>query len=293
MTVSRIAFIGLGKMGRGIAANLIAAGHQLTVFNRSAGKAAALEQKGAVVAATPAEAVRDAEIVMTIVTDDRASEAVWLAPDGVLSGQPAAGALAIESSTVSRRWLLTLAERTKARGLRFLDCPVAGRPDAAAAGQLSVFVGGADPDVAAAKPVLACIGKSITHFGPIGSAISFKLIYNMLGAVQIAAVAEAMAACVAADIDLNAAAEVFASGGTGSPHVRRHAHAMATGVYDRPVHFTPVGRVKDLQYGIELAGDLAREAVLAAAARLLYQRMIDGGQADLNDSELFEFLKPR
>ena len=280
-------------MGRGMAANLIAGGHQLTVYNRTSAKVAALEQKGATVALTPAAATRDVDIIISMVSDDAGSEEVWLGKSGILSCEHAPGTFAIESSTVSRHWLLALAERARSCGLRFLDCPVAGRPDAARAGQLAVFVGGSDDDVAVVKPILGCIGKSVTHFGPVGSAIAFKLIYNVLGAVQIAAVAEAMAACAAAEIDLDAAAEAFASGNTGSPHVRRHVQAMATGTYDSPVQFTPVGRVKDLQYGIDLAAEIGSQAALGAAARLVYQRMIDGGRADVNDSELFEFLKNR
>lgn len=276
-----------------MAANLLAAGHDLTVFNRTADKAAALKQRGAMVASSPAEAAADAEVIISMVSDDAASSAVWLGDSGALAGKVAPGALAIECSTVSRRWSLKLAKAAQARKLRFLDCPVAGRPDVAAAGQLAIFAGGTMADVADAKPILSCIGKSVTHFGPAGSAVSFKLIYNVLGAVQIAAVAEAMAACSAANIDLGAAAEAFASGNTGSPHVRRHAKAMAAESYDRPVQFTPVGRVKDLNYGIALAADVGCPATFGEAARNAYQQMIDGGLAELNDTELFEFLKSR
>lgn len=291
--MSKIAFLGLGKMGRGMAENLLAAGHSLTVFNRTADKARAIEDKGAIVVKSPAEAVDDAEAIISIVTNDDASRAVWLGDDGVMRGKPRPGALAIESSTVSRRWLLELSTAAAGFGLRFLDCPVAGRPDIAAAGQLEVFAGGSEQDVEAAKPILRCIAKAVTRFGPVGSGIAFKLIYNVMGAVQVAAVAEAMAACAAAGIELQAAADAFANGATGSPNVRKHANAMARRQYDRPVQFTPVGRIKDLNYGIELAEEIGCEVTIGLAARAAFQKMVDGGCANLNDSELFEFLIAR
>jgi 3-hydroxyisobutyrate dehydrogenase len=291
--MSKIAFLGLGNMGRSMAENLLAAGHSLTVFNRTEEKARAIGDKGAIVAKSPAEAVEDVDAIISMVTNDDASRAIWLGDDGVIRGKPRPRALAIESSTVSRRWLLELSTAATGMGLRFLDCPVAGRPDIAAAGQLAVFAGGSEENVEAAKPILDGFAKSVTRFGPIGSGIAFKLIYNVMGASQVVAVAEAMAACAAADIELSAAADAFANGTTGSPHVRKHAKAMATRQYDRPVHFTPVGRIKDLNYGIELAEEVGCKATIGLAARSAFQQMVDGGRANLNDSELFEFLSTR
>lgn len=291
--MSKIAFLGLGNMGRCMAANLLAAGHRLTVFNRTEAKAKTLVDKGAIVAHSPGEAVEDADVIISMVTNDDASRGIWLGESGVMRGKPRPGALAIESSTVSRLWLLELSRAANDMGLRFLDCPVAGRPDLAAAGQLAVFAGGSEENVEVAKPILSGMAKSVTRFGPVGSGIAFKLIYNVMGAVQVAAVAEAMAACAAADIDLRAAADALASGATGSPHVRKHAKAMATHQYDRPVQFTPVGRIKDLNYGIQIAEEVGRRATIGIAARAAFQQMIDGGRSDLNDSELFEFLIAR
>ncbi len=277
-------------MGRGMAENLIAAGHRVSVFNRTVDKTQPLQRRGAAVAKTPADAVRDAEVIISMVTNDAASRAVWIEDGGALSGIPASNALAIESSTVSRNWVLQLAAATKAKGLRFLDCPVAGRPDAAASGQLMVFGGGDKKDLLAASSVLSAIAKSVTHFGPVGSGMTFKLIYNALGAVQVAALAEAMAMCFAAKLDLSAAAEVFAAGATGSPHVRRHAPGMALHRYEQPVQFAASGRVKDLTYALDLAVELRRAAALSEAARSTFQKMIDLEGGELNDIELFEFL---
>lgn len=288
--MAKIAFLGLGNMGRGMASNLLAAGHSLTVFNRTPDSARELEREGAIAAATPAKAAAEAEVVISMVTGDNASRAVWLGEDGVLTAQLRPDVFAIESSTVSRKWLLELAAAAAAKGLRFLDCPVAGRPDVAAAGQLAIFAGGERADLAALTNVLMSFGKSIVHFGPVGSGIAFKLIYNVMGAIQVAALAEAMAGCSAAGIDLFAASEAFTNGGTGSPHVRRHAPAMANHRYDRPVQFTPLGRIKDLSYGIDLATQLHCQSLIGSAARVLFQRMIDGGYGESNDTELFEYL---
>jgi 3-hydroxyisobutyrate dehydrogenase len=225
-----------------------------------------------------------------MVLDDEASRAVWTGPGGVLDSA-APGTLAVESSTVSNAWLRELGQRAAAKGLRFLDCPVAGRPDAAAAAQLVVFVGGKPEDVAAVRPMLEPMSRRVVHFGAVGTGNAFKLIYNVLGAVQVAALAESMNACEAAGIDLRAAADAFSDGNTGSPHVKRHSRAMAEGKHDNPIGFTPRGRLKDTLYGCQYQEQVGGQAVLGRAGAALYQQMIDIGWGEKNDSEAIDGLR--
>jgi 3-hydroxyisobutyrate dehydrogenase len=288
--MAKIAFLGAGAMGQAMIPNLIRGGHSVRVYNRTIGKARLLEAKGATVAATIADAVDGADAVFSMVIDDRASREVWSGAGGVLESA-APGTLAVESSTVSNTWVRELGRLAAAKGLRFLDCPVAGRPDAAAAAQLVVFVGGAKEDLAAVQPMLAPMSRRVIHFGEVGAGNAFKLIYNVLGAVQVAALAESMNACEAAGIDLRAAADAFSDGNTGSPHVKRHSRAMAEGKHDNPIGFTPHGRLKDTLYGCEYQEQVGGQAVLGRAAAALFQQMIDIGWGERNDSEAIDGLR--
>jgi len=278
-------------MGQAMIRNLLRAGHAVWVYNRTIEKARPLEADGATLAATPREAATQADAIFSMVTDDTASRAVWTGADGALAADLRPGALAIESSSVSRDWVLELAALATAKGLRLLDCPVTGRPDVAEAGALTVFAGGAAHDVAAAHPVLEPISKCVTHFGATGSGIAFKLIYNVMGTVQVAALGEAMFACEAAGIDLGAAAETFSTTNTASPHVIRHSRYMAHGEHEDPVQFSAFGRIKDLNYGIELIEKIGAQSVVGRATRSVFEQMVERGQGELNDSELIDTLR--
>jgi 3-hydroxyisobutyrate dehydrogenase len=288
--MANIAFIGAGAMGQAMVPNLVRGGHAVRIYNRTIEKARALEAKGATVAPTIAKAVDGVDAVFSMVIDDAASRAVWCGPRGVLDCA-APGTLAIESSTVSNAWVRELGALAAAKGLRFLDCPVAGRPDAAAAAQLVVFVGGAPEDVAAVRPMLQSMSRHIVHFGAVGTGNAFKLIYNLLGAVQVAALAESMNACELAGIDLHAAADAFSDGNTGSPHVKRHSRHMAEDKHDDPIGFTPRGRLKDIRYGIDYHEQVGGQALVGHGAAALFQQMIDIGWGERNDSEAINGLR--
>src|SRR3954467_5646635 len=176
--MSRVAFIGLGRMGRGMASRLLAAGHTVVVHNRTRERGTDLLAAGAQWAGSPAEAATDAEAVLVMVSDDVASRAVWLGTDGVLTGGPAPAALAIECSTLSHDWVLELSAAVAANGLRYLDCPVTGLPDAAAAGQLTLRVGGDPTDGERAEPLLRPLSVDRVHFGPVGAGTAYKLVIN-------------------------------------------------------------------------------------------------------------------
>ena len=289
--MAKIAFLGAGMMGQPIVRNFLRGGHVVTVYNRTLDKARPLQELGALLAATPQEAAKDADVIFSSLTNDDASRATWSGPDGALQADLKAGAFAIEMSTVSLTWVSELNELAKARGLHFLDCPVAGRPDVAESGQLKVFAGGSAADVDAMRPVLASISKAVMHVGDVGSGITFKLIYNVMGAIHVAACAEGMQACEAAGIDIAVAAEGFATGATGSPHVVRHSQYMAENKHEDPVQFSGRMRIKDVAYGIQLIEDAGGQSVIGNATRQVFQQMVDNGMGDCNDSELIDTLR--
>jgi 3-hydroxyisobutyrate dehydrogenase len=191
--VTTVAFIGLGNMGRGMANRLLRAGHDVRVYNRTGSKAADLQRAGAKLCRTPREACTDAEAVFAMTADDVSSRAVWSGPDGVLAARLAARAFAIECSTLSYNWVMELASQARALNLRYVDAPVTGLPDAAAAGELTLLVGADTADLESARPILNAISNRILHFGAVGSGTAYKLIVNLLGAAQIASLAEGMA----------------------------------------------------------------------------------------------------
>src|SRR4051794_5293097 len=151
--MARIAFIGLGRMGTGMCGRLLEAGHDVTVSNRTHVKAEPLVARGARWAATPREAADDADAAFVMVSDDAASRSVWLGPDGVLAAGLRPGAFAVECSTLSFDWVRALAAEVRSRGLRYVDAPVTGLPEAAAAGRLTLLLGGDAADLAVAEPL--------------------------------------------------------------------------------------------------------------------------------------------
>lgn len=289
--MATITFLGAGMMGQPMIRNFLAAGHAVTVYNRTLEKARPLEALGAKLAATPREAAAGADLVMSSLTNDEASQQSWAGPEGALAAELKPGAFAVEASTVSLAWVAQLNELAKERGLRFLDCPVAGRPDVAEAGRLKVFAGGSSEDVDAIRPLLDPISKAVMHVGDVGKGITFKLIYNTMGAIQVAACAEGMHACEAAGIDLAVAADGFATGATGSPHVVRHSGYMAADSHEDPVQFSGKMRIKDVEYGIELIENVGGQSILGHATCEAFGQMVEQGMGDMNDSELIKTLR--
>jgi 3-hydroxyisobutyrate dehydrogenase len=289
--MARIAFLGLGNMGQAMAGRLLDAGHALAVYNRTAAKAEALRRRGARVAGTPRAAVAGAAAIFAMVGDDGASRAIWLGPDGALAGDVAPGAFAIECSTLSRGWVLELAQTTTRRGLRYVDCPVTGLPEAAAAGKLTLLVGAAADDLAAAEPLLRPLCAEIIRFGEVGAGTTYKLIVNLMGAVQIAATAEALLTAERAGLDLGQVVEALAKGQAASPQVVRNSRRMLGGDHDRDIVFSGRLRLKDARYGVQLTQAIGVDARLGRTAADAYQRLVDLGLGELNESKVIDALR--
>ncbi len=188
----RIGFIGLGNMGAAIAANLLKARHEVTVWNRSAAKALPMTQAGAVLAGSPKEAAAGREVVITMLADDAALDAVLYGDDGMLAGL-ATGALHISMSTIAVATAERLAREHLAREQRLLCAPVFGRPEAAAAGKLFIIAAGDPADVAHAGPIFTAVGQQVFSIGTTPAAAALvKLCGNFMILSAIEALAEAM-----------------------------------------------------------------------------------------------------
>lgn len=288
--MATIAFMGLGRMGSGMAGRLLNAGHTVAVWNRSPDKVAALAARGARAAKSPADAAAGADAVITMLADDPAAHRVWLAADGALSVM-SPGAIAIECSTLTRHFVIELGHKVAAKGIRFIDCPVTGRPNVAAQGKLTMLVGASPEDLAAAKPYLDVLGETIRHFGPVGAGTAYKLMINLMGAVQIAALAEGLNMAERLGLDRKVVAEAIADSAAASRQVVYHVGRMANRDFADPT-FTAGLRHKDAAYGAELAKEVAAAIPLGetsvdwfAAAKLL--------DADGDEARVIDCVKER
>jgi 3-hydroxyisobutyrate dehydrogenase len=180
------------------------------------------------------------------------------------------GAFAIECSTVSHAHALAMAQELRKRGLVYLDSPVTGLPDAAAAGKLTLLVGADPADLEKAKPFLTPLSSSIRHFGAIGSGTVFKLINNLMGAVQIASLAEGVAIAEQAGLDVKQVAEALSTGAVASPQVIRHSRRMAARDFSGAT-FTSALRHKDAAYAVALAEALLPGVPVSRAALGAYE----------------------
>jgi 3-hydroxyisobutyrate dehydrogenase len=262
--MAHVAFIGLGRMGHGMAGRYLDAGFSLAVWNRSKAKAEDLIARGARWATSPADAADGADAIVTMVADDAASRAVWLGKDGAAKSAKA-GTLAIECSTVSYGHALDLARELRGRGLIYIDSPVTGLPDAAAAGKLTLLVGAEPADLESARPYLAPLSTTIRHFGAVGSGTVYKLINNLMGAIQIAGLAEGLAIAEQAGLDMKLVLETLETGVAASPQVIRHSKRMVARNFGGAA-FAAALRHKDAVYAVALAESLLSSAPLMGRA---------------------------
>ena len=286
--MTKVAFIGLGRMGHGMAGRYLDAGFSVAVWNRSKAKAEDLIARGARWAASPADAADGADAVVTMVADDEASRAVWLGKDGAAATMKT-GSLAIECSTVSHQHALDMARELRGRGLIYIDCPVTGLPQAAAAGKLTLLVGAEPADLDRAKPYLAPIGDVVRHFGAVGTGTVFKLINNLMGAVQIASLAEGVAMAEQAGLDMNLVAEALATGAVASPQVIRHSKRMVARDFSG-ASFTAALRYKDAAYAVRLAESLLVDAPLIGHAAVEAYARAKAEMPDDDEGRMIEIV---
>ncbi len=281
--MTTVAVIGLGIMGGPMAANLLKAGFDVVGYNRSRDKVDQLVGQGGRGADDVAGAVRDADVVVTMLPDSPDVEGVVLGEDGVLdSARP--GTLLIDASTIRPDVSVRLAEAAKARGVRAVDAPVSGGEAGAVEGTLSIMVGGEESDVAAARPVLEAVGSTVVHVGPAGSGQTVKAANQLIVAGTIELVAEALVFLEAYGVDTAAAVKVLAGGLAGNRILDRKAAGMIAR------QFAPGFRVDLHHKDLGIVTSAAREAGVAiplgAVVAQLMGALRAGGHGSLDHSAL-------
>jgi 3-hydroxyisobutyrate dehydrogenase len=290
MTKPRVALIGLGLMGTGMARRLLGAGFPLTVYNRSPQRAAPLAEEGAHVAASPRDAAAGADVILSMVSDDAASRSVWLGKDGALAGA-ARGTALVECSTLTVAWIEELARAASAAGCDLLDAPVTGSKPQAAAGELSFLVGGSADALERARPALAVMSRAVVHVGASGAGALLKLVNNFLCGVQAASLAEAIALIEKSGLDRTRALEVLAAGAPGSPLIKTLAGRMTA--RDYTPNFSLRLAAKDMDYA---AGEGRRHGVpLSTVGPVidLYGQAIAAGHGEEDFAVVVEPLRKR
>jgi 3-hydroxyisobutyrate dehydrogenase-like beta-hydroxyacid dehydrogenase len=243
----KIGWIGLGIMGSRQAANLVRAGHELIVWNRTEETAQAwAREHGATVAATPAEVAEQAEIVFSMVVDGPQVQEVLV---------PAAreGALFVDMTTIGPAWARSIGEQLTQRGARLIDAPVTGSSPRAEDGTLTIMVGGDEAEVERVRPLLEAMGSLIIHAGPLGSGQAVKLINNAVAAANAATVAQALIVGSAQGLDLDALVEVMAAGSGASTMLTLKAAPMRA--HDYSTLFKTEHMLKDVRLCLEEAQD--------------------------------------
>lgn len=272
MTSHTIAFIGLGIMGGPMAANLVKAGFDVIGYNRSPGGVDRLISQGGRGAASIAEAVAEAEVVITMVPADADVKDVILSDVGVLANARP-GTLVIDMSTITPRTSIEVAAAAQDAGMRTLDAPVSGGEAGAIEGVLSIMVGGAEADFADARPVFESLGTTIVHVGPAGAGQTVKAANQLIVAVNVEALAEAVVLLERAGVDLGAALDVLAGGMAGSTVLNRRRAAMERRDF-KPgfridLHHKDMGILADTARALEVSlpvGSVAGQMIASARA---------------------------
>ncbi len=262
-----VGMIGLGLMGKPMAANLLKAGFSLVVWNRTGAKAEELVRAGAKLADTPREAAAASDVLLTIVSDPPALESVLWGDMGVLGGLRR-GSTYIDSSTVAPALSRRIAAACAERGVEFLDAPVTGGTWGAEKGELVFMVGGKQETLEGVAPVLGALGKRWFYLGPHGAGQTVKLAMNMILALQVDALAEALALVIAGGVPGERLVEVMQSSMARSPLLDIKAPMMLEGKYApsfplRLMH-------KDLGLALDLANQLGVALPATAAVREIY-----------------------
>jgi len=283
----KIGFIGLGIMGSRMAANLITAGHPLTVHNRSADKAQSLLEQGATWAETPAETAREAEVLITMLAHPQAVREMALGEGGFLAALPA-GSLWMDCSTVNPAFSREMAAHAQERGLRFVDAPVGGTKPQAANAELIFMVGGAAEDVERANPLFEVMGQRVAHLGGTGAGTSLKMVVNMLLAGSMALFAEGVALGRALGLDEGMLLNVLIGGPVAAPFLAGKKPKMESGDYEP--HFPLKWMHKDLHLATLSAYEAGATTMLGSLAREMFSQAIEGGLGEEDFSAFYAWL---
>lgn len=284
----KIGIAGTGRMGEAIGLRLMSLGHELTVWNRTPERTKGLAAAGAKVAASPAALAGSVEVIITILTDDKAIEALYNGPQALLSGN-ATGKLFIEMSTVRPEVEIALGARVKQKGAALVECPVGGTTGPAREGKLFGFAGGADADMARARPLLEQMCRRVEHVGPIGAGARMKLAVNLPLFVYWQALGEALLLCRSLNLDPERLMSILAdtSGGANVLKVRGGVVAAhLSGKDPGPVNFAVDLVCKDLRTMIEEAKALGGTLPAAETALKCFEKAAKNGLGAVDQTVL-------
>ena len=285
MEQTKIALLGLGLMGSGMAGRLLDAGYPLTIWNRTAGKAQAFADRGAKVVKSPREAAADAAVVISMLADVPVCRDVWLGRGEALV-DVAPGTILVESSTVTVEWIDELDRAAKEHSCDLVDAPVTGSKPQAEAGQLLFLAGGSSEAVSKVTPIMKAMGRDVVHVGPVGSGARLKLINNFLSGSQAAALAEALSLIERSGLDRDKALGVLTEGAPGSPLVKLLSGRMTARQYEP--NFLLRLMAKDLRYVVSEADHQALDLDMGRAALRVFEHAIAAGQGEEDMSAVVE-----
>jgi len=286
--VERIGVVGLGTMGGAMAANLARAGFPLVAWNRTAGRTHELEELGGTIAATPAALAADVDVVLVCVSDTPDVEAVLFGPEGVAAGA-SRGSLVIDCSTIDPAATRGFAARLAERGVSFVDAPVTGGSEGARNATLAVLAGGEPADVERARPVLAAIGRTVTHFGPVGAGQAAKAVNQVILAGTYLGVAEGLVLALKAGLDPDQVVAALSTGAAQSWVLANRSGRMLANEY--PLGFRIALHLKDLGIALDLAREQGAVLPVAALAAQLEAGLVAAGHADDDVSALARAIR--
>ncbi len=280
----RVAWLGLGIMGSRQAANLVRAGHELTVWNRTRETADAwAAEHRATVAGTPAEAVSEAEVAFTMLVDGPQVRSV------LEQAEPPKGLLCVDMSTIGAEEARAIGAELAGRGVRFMDAPVTGSSPKAEDGTLTIMAGGERSDFDAARALFEAMGELIVHAGPLGHGQTVKVINNAVAAANCSAVGQALLVADAAGVDLDALVEVMGAGSGGSAMLALKAGPMRA--HDYTTLFKLEHMLKDVRLCLEEAQEAGAPFPAASSARDVLAAGIGRDLADADFAAMIEVLE--
>ncbi|NDJ53530.1 MAG: NAD(P)-dependent oxidoreductase [Chloroflexi bacterium] len=283
----KVGFIGLGIMGSRMAANLLAAGYELTVHNRSKDKATELIAGGAMWADRPAEAAQDQAILITMLAHPEAVTSMMNGDNGFLNGL-SEGALWVDCSTVNPSFVKGAAHIAAELGIRYIDAPVAGSKPQAAQGELVFFAGASDEDLREVSPLFEVMGSRVVHTGLPGTGSALKMVINSMLAMSMVAFSEAVALGESLGISRETLFNTLIGGPVTAPFLARKREMMESAEYD--MQFPLRWMHKDLHLASISAFESGAAMPMANAAKELYQLALRSGYGDQDFAAIFDFV---
>ena len=282
----RIGFIGLGLMGKPMCLNLLSAGAELCVFNRSAAAIEEIKNAQVTVMSDPAAVAAEVDLVILMLADTPAVEQVLFAESGVAQGVHP-NSLIVDMGTTATLATREFARRLADKGARYIDAPVSGGQIGAKEATLSIMAGGEAVDIDAVMPVFEAIGRLVTHVGPVSSGQVIKAVNQVIVGLTIGAVSEALAVAKRAGVDLEKAQQALMGGHASSRILQEHGTRMINQTFE------PGGKVvtqaKDMQQALDLAAELGVDLPATALNLTLYKHLIENGLGALDHSALYKY----